>query len=59
MVSYCALTDLTKLFWHSKNAMRQVTIARHPVIENQQTLAHWIRLVETSRMVSCTSSYER
>ena len=41
MVSYCALTDLTKLFWHSKNAKRQVTIARHPVIENGHILAHW------------------
>ena len=54
MVSYCALTDLTKLFWHSKNAKRQVTIARHPMIENGRFLAHWIRLIETSRMVIVT-----
>ena len=56
MVSYCALTDLTKLSWHSKNAKRQVMIARHPVIKNGRLFAHWIRLTETSRMVSGTSS---
>ena len=55
MDSYCALTDLTKSFWHSKNAKRQVMIALHPVIENERILAHWIRLIETSRMVAVSS----
>ena len=54
MDSYCALTDLTKSFWHSKNAKHQVTIARRPVIENERILAHWIRLIEASRMVIVT-----